>query len=342
MGNMKYKLLGTSGLRVSELCLGTMTFGEEWGWGSSEEISAEILRHFEEQGGNFLDTANYYTQGSSERIIGDAISANREWWVLATKYTLGTRKGDPNSGGNHRKNLVQSIEASLSRLKTSYIDLLWVHAWDFTIRPQELMKSLDDVIKQGKVLHIGISDTPAWVVAQANTIAELKGWSSFVGLQIEYSLIQRTPERDLLPMAKALGLTVTPWSPLGSGVLTGKYANGIPQGVRLKENSLRLTTKNLEIAKVVAEVADQIKHTSSQIALAWILQSQPTAIPIVGARSLPQLQENMGCLSAIIPDELMEKLNGITQIDLGFPHEFLRSDNVRDIIYSGLDASIIR
>src|ERR671933_1910758 len=220
---MKYQLLGKSGLRVPELCLGAMTFGEEWGWGASKEECYKIFNAYVDAGGNFIDTANKYTEGTSEKYIGEFIASDRDRFVLATKYTSNTRRGDPNAGGNHRKNMIQSLEASLKRLNTDYIDLYWVHAWDPLTPIEEMMRALDDMVRAGKVLYIGISDAPAWTVSQADTLANLKGWTEFAGLQIEYSFIERTPERELLPMADALDIGVTAWYPLGGGVLTGKY-----------------------------------------------------------------------------------------------------------------------
>jgi aryl-alcohol dehydrogenase-like predicted oxidoreductase len=220
---VKCQLLGKSGLRVSELCLGAMTFGEEWGWGASKEECHKIFNAYVDAGGNFIDTANKYTEGTSEKYIGEFIAADRDRFVLATKYTSNTRRGDPNAGGNHRKNMIQSLEATLERLNTDYIDLYWVHAWDPLTPIEEMIRALDDMVRAGKILYIGISDAPAWIVSQANTLANLKGWTEFTGLQIEYSLIERTPERELLPMSDALNIGVTAWSPLGGGVLTGKY-----------------------------------------------------------------------------------------------------------------------
>jgi aryl-alcohol dehydrogenase-like predicted oxidoreductase len=220
---MQYKLLGKSGLRVSELCLGTMTFGEDWGWGSSKEESQRIYDVFREVGGNFIDTANVYTNGTSEKFLGEFIADQRDTVVLATKYTNGFGDKNPNGSGNQRKNMVQSVEASLKRLNTDYIDVLWLHIWDFMTPAEEVMRAFDDLVRAGKVLYIGVSDAPAWVVSQCNTLAELRGWTQFIGLQIEYSLIQRTPERELLPMARTLDIGVTAWSPLASGWLTGKY-----------------------------------------------------------------------------------------------------------------------
>jgi aryl-alcohol dehydrogenase-like predicted oxidoreductase len=209
---MNYRLLGKSGLRVSEFCLGTMTFGEAWGWGSSKDDAKKIYDAFREAGGNFVDTANIYTNGTSESFLGEFLKGHRESVVLATKYTNAAPGTDPNAAGNHRKNMVQAVEASLKRLQTGYIDLYWVHIWDQITPVEEVMRALDDLVRQGKVLYVGISDAPAWWIAQANTLATLRGWSPFVGLQIEYSLIERTVERELIPMAKALDLGLTAWS----------------------------------------------------------------------------------------------------------------------------------
>src|ERR1700736_4774385 len=220
---MRYKLLGKSGLRVSELCLGTMTFGEDWGWGSSQEESRKVYDAFLEAGGNFIDTANVYTSGTSERLLGEFMQGQRERIVLATKYTNAAPGNDTNAAGNHRKSMVQALEASLKRLKTDYIDLYWLHIWDQITPIEEVMRAFDDLVRQGKVLYIGVSDAPAWWIAQANTLAELRGWTRFIGLQIEYSLIERTVERELIPMAKAFNLGLVAWSPLAGGLLSGKY-----------------------------------------------------------------------------------------------------------------------
>jgi len=239
---MRYKLLGRTGLRVSELCLGTMTFGEEWGWGASREESRRMFDAFADAGGNFVDTANLYTGGTSEKFVGEFLKGRRERFVLATKYTLNMSPDDPNGGGNHRKNLVQSLDASLKRLDTDRIDLYWVHAWDGMTPLEETMRALDDAVRAGKILYVGISDAPAWVVSRANTLAELKDWSPFAALQIQYSLADRSPERDLLPMAKALDLAVTPWGVLGGGVLSGKYKSPAdrPAGARYVAGGARL------------------------------------------------------------------------------------------------------
>lgn len=335
---MNYKLLGKSGLRVTELCLGTMTFGTEWGWGADYDTSKTIFEAYANAGGNFIDTANRYTEGSSERMVGDFVAADRDHFVVATKYTLHDRKGDPNFAGNHRKNLVRSVEASLKRLSTDYIDLLWVHAWDGTTPVEEMMRGLDDLVAQGKVHYIGISDTPAWVVAQANTLADWRGWSRFVGLQVEYSLIQRSAERDLLPMAKALDLAVTPWAPLAGGALSGKYLRG--EKGRVPENSVRINERSSKIAEEVVSIADDLGATPAQVAINWLLQRKQVVIPIVGARTLAQMQDSLGSLSFKLSDEHLDRLSEVSQIDLGFPHDFLSSEGVQNLMFAETQRSL--
>jgi len=345
---MRYKLLGKSGLRVSELCLGTMTFGEDWGWGASVDESRKIFDTFTEAGGNFIDTANGYTDGSSEKIVGELIAKDRERFVVATKYSfplqMSQPKGDPNGSGNHRKNLIQSLEGSLKRLNTDYIDLFWLHAWDYTTPIEEVMRSLDDVVRQGKVLYIGISDAPAWIVSQANTIAHYQGWTPFVALQIEYNLIQRTPERDLLPMAKAFDLAITPWSPLAAGVLTGKYNKplqpGEEQGRLTNPMFGKVSERSLAIAEVVSQVAAEIGRSPSQVALAWLRAQSGVMIPIVGARKLSQFQDNLACLDITLSPEHLQRLHEVSQIELGFPHDFLQSDMIRDRLFGGTFSAI--
>lgn len=333
--SMRYKLLGKSGMRVSEIALGTMTFGEEWGFGVDKAACQKLLDTYREAGGNFLDTANKYTEGSSERIIGELIADNRHRWVVATKYTLSMDGSDPNASGNHRKNLKRAVDASLERLNTDYIDLLWVHAWDFTTPASEVMRALDDVIRAGKVLHIGISDAPAWVVSHANTLAELRGWSSFVGLQVEYSLIERTVERDLLPMANHFGLSVTPWGAIGGGILTGKYTRGeAPEVDTKRDNTSRKNEHNFAIAREVDAVADAIGVSSTQVALAWVRQRGDNVIPLIGARKPEQLVDSLGSVDVSLEDEHMARLNAASPIKLGFPHDFIEVDYIRRIVYS--------
>jgi len=328
---MRYKVLGRSGLKVSELSLGTMTFGEDWGWGSPADECKRMFDAYVAAGGNFIDTANRYTNGTSEKIVGELVKSERPRFVVATKYTLTDRPTDPNGGGNHRKSLVQSLEGSLRRLGTDYVDLYWVHAYDGMTPIEEVMRALDDVVRAGKVLYVGISDAPAWVVSQANMLAELRGWSRFVGLQIPYSLVERTPERDLLPMAQAGDIAVTVWGALGGGVLTGKYEKGKPgpKGARLTEGpwgeSLR-TDRALDIAHVVRSVATELGKTPSQISLAWVLRQRATRgviIPILGVRKMSQLEDNLSALDVELPESAVAKLEEASRIELGFPHDFL-------------------
>jgi aryl-alcohol dehydrogenase-like predicted oxidoreductase len=330
MAAMRYKLLGKSGLRVSELCLGTMAFGEEWGWGASKEECRRIVEAFAEAGGNFIDTADKYTDGASERYVGELIAPDRDRWVLATKYTLSRDVSDPNGAGNHRKSLVQALDASLKRLGTQYVDLLWLHMWDFVTPVEEVMRALDDQVRAGKVLYVGISNTPAWIVAQANTLAELRGWTPFVALQVEYSLVERTPEREFFPLARAFDLALTAWSPLGAGVLTGKYRLGVEpteDDGRLGQSAIAadlfLSTRNLEIAKTVGEVAAEAGATPAQVALAWVCGRPGGVIPIFGVRSAAQLHDNLGALEVELTDEQLARLDASSRIDLGYPHEFL-------------------
>lgn len=343
---MRYKLLGKSGLRVSELCLGVMTFGDDWGWGASKDESRRIYETFLEAGGNFIDTANVYTEGSSERFMGEFMAEHREKVVLATKYTLSGALQDPNSAGNHRKSMMQAVEASLRRLKTEYIDLYWLHAWDFFTPVEEIMRAFDDLVRQGKVLYIGVSDAPAWIVSRANTMAELRGWTSFVGLQIEYSLIERTVEREFLPMARELDLGVTAWSPLAGGLLTGKYSRPDEEGEarRLEHPMLEgfsdIDQRKLTIVEAVQSVARDIGSTEAQVALAWLRQQQGVVIPIVGARTVSQLKDNLGCLDVTLSSEHLERLDEASRIELGFPHEFFTGDMVRQLVYGGMRDSI--
>jgi aryl-alcohol dehydrogenase-like predicted oxidoreductase len=342
---MRYKLLGKSGLRVSELCLGTMTFGEDWNWGASYEESKKIFDTFAEAGGNFIDTANLYTNGTSEKYVGEFIASDRDKWVVATKYSLNAGNGEVNTIGNHRKNMVQAVEASLKRLKVDYIDLFWLHAWDFTTPVEEVMRAFDDLVRAGKILYIGVSDTPAWIIAQANTLATLRGWTPFIGLQIEYSLKERTPERDLLPMAEAFEIGVTAWSPLGGGVLTGKYnlpaeASNEPARLSTPEMTGSITERDLKIAEEILNLAKEIGRSPAQVALNWLRQQPQSIIPIIGSRKLKQIEDNLACLEFNLPPEQMEKLNKVSAIELGFPHDFLNSSMVQDFAFGGTLAKI--
>lgn len=341
---MKYKLLGKSGLRVSELCLGTMTFGEEWGYGANKEESLKIFNTFLDAGGIFFDTANRYTEGSSEQFLGEFVknSDKRLESVIATKYSLYTQKQRINDGGNHRKNLVQSIEGSLKRLQTDYIDVLYLHAWDFMTPEEEVLRALDDLVKAGKVLYVGISDTPAWIVSRCNSIAELRGWTSFIGMQVEYSLITRDAERDLLPMASHMDIGVTCWAPLAGGALTGKYLdqkNKDPK--RLKEDSNRLNEKSRLIVQEVVNIADELACSPSHVALNWIKNRKEVLIPVVGARHHQHLEDNLASLNYSLTKEQLLRLNNVSEIELGFPHDFLKTDGVQHVIHGGLADRII-
>lgn len=335
---MKYKLLGNSGLRVSELCLGTRTFGNRSSLGAEDSESRQIFEAFVEAGGNFIDTANAYGEGNSEKLVGEFVGSDRDRFVVATKYSFAMRQGDPNAGGNHRKSMLSALEASLKRLKTDYIDLFWLHAWDSITPIEEVMRSLDDLVRSGKVLYLGISDSPAWVVAQANTLAKCYGWTPFVALQGEYSLVERSLERELLPMAQAFELAVTPWSPLGSGVLTGKY-NSDQESGRFSQKS-EIPPRQLEIAAVVVQIAEEIGHAPSQVALAWLQAQKGVIIPLVGARKASQVRENLGCVDVSLCAEHLKRLEQVSQIELGFPHDFLNLEGIRTLLTGGTFDSI--
>ena len=325
---MRYKLLGHTGLRVAEMALGTMTFGPEWGWGADEAEARKIFDAYTEAGGNFVDTANKYTDGTAERMVGQFVAADRERFVVGTKYTLSTRPDDPNAAGSHRKNLVQALDASLRRLGIDYVDVYWVHIWDAMTPLDELMRALDDMVRAGKVLYLGISDAPAWVVARANTLAEARGWTPFSALQCPYSLVERSVERELLPMARALDLAFTAWGCLGSGVLTGKYnrdrAGG---GGRIESTGMESARSehNLAIAAEVVAVASEIGATPSQVALSWVRQQPGVVIPVVGASKAHQLVDNLGALDVVLDVGQLERLDQASAIELGFPHDFSRA-----------------
>jgi aryl-alcohol dehydrogenase-like predicted oxidoreductase len=338
---MRYKLLGRSGLRVSELCLGTMTFGEDWGWAASREESRKVYDTFLEAGGNFIDTANVYTNGTSERLLGEFMHGQRERIVLATKYTNAAPGTDPNAAGNQRKSMVQALEASLKRLKTDYIDLYWLHIWDQVTPIEEVMRAFDDLVRQGKILYAGVSDIPAWVVAKANTLADLRGWTPFVGLQVEYSLIERTPERELLPMAAGLGLGVTAWSPLARGVLTGKQleAGGAKDSRQSHPGMKQFMASDARKEAIVREVvalARECGHSPAQVALAWLRQRATPVIPIIGARKLAQVKDNLACVDIRLEPAFVQRLDAVSRIEMGFPHDLFAYEMARSLVYGGM------
>lgn len=348
---MRYKLLGNTGLKVSELCLGAMTFGSQEDWCTDAAESRKMFDAFVKQGGNFIDTANIYTGGESEKLVGEFVASDRDRFVVASKYThaMPSRK-DPNAGGNHRKNLVQSLDASLKRLKLDYLDLYWVHVWDFTTPVEEVMRALDDAVSAGKILYTGFSDTPAWISARANTMAEARGWTPICALQLEYSLLERSIERELMPMARAMDIAVTAWSPLGGGVLSGKYSRSANQDSaqagetkRLDSVSFRqLDDWSIGVAQCVDAIADGInddrnkdEHVSSaQVALAWVRQQG--CIPIIGARTLTQLEDNMASLNLTLSDTQMQQLNKASSIKAGHPYDLMQSDLVRALSTAGM------
>jgi aryl-alcohol dehydrogenase-like predicted oxidoreductase len=324
-----YVTLGHSGLRVSPFCLGGMTFGEDWGWGSSVADSNQIMARFIDRGGNFIDTANVYTKGHSEKIVGDYIGrdrARRDRVVIATKFFGNLYPGDPNGGGAGRKAMTASCEQSLRRLQTDYIDLYWMHAWDRFTPIEETLRALDDLVQAGKVRYVGFSDTPAWKVAQAQTLATLRGWTPLIALQIEYSLLERTVEGELIPMALELGLGVTPWSPLRGGVLSGKYTRENASTVKADRGE-RLTTalgdKAYAIIDELIRMAKARGATPAAIALAWVQARPGVASTIVGARRLDQLEQNLSALDVVLSPDETASLDALSKPTLAFPMQFM-------------------
>ena len=319
---MRYRRFGNSGLRVAELILGAMTFGDQGGVGAPIGECRAMLDAYTAAGGNTIDTAINYRGGASESILGELLQDRRDSYVLATKYTVSRDPGDANGGGNHRKNLVLSLETSLRRLRTDYLDIYWVHMWDRYTPVEETMRALDDVVRAGKVLYVGISDAPAWVVAQANTLAQLRGWTPFIGLQVPYSLLNRNVERELLPMASALGLSVAAWSPLGGGVLSGEFSGAdSPTGTRVAAESI--SERDHAIVGVVVEVARELGASPAQVAIAWTRARSAAVHPIVGARRLDQLEDNLRAVDLSLPPEALARLDEVSRIPLGFPHDFI-------------------
>jgi aryl-alcohol dehydrogenase-like predicted oxidoreductase len=350
-----YRLLGRSGLRVSPLCLGTMTFGLDWGWGSDYETSKRIFDRYAERGGNFIDTADLYTNGTSEKYVGDFIARDRERFIVGTKYTNNApefAKGNPNASGNSRGRMMNAIDASLKRLKTDYIDLYWLHIWDDTTPVDELMRGFDDLVRMGKVRYIAISDTPAWKMAQLNLYAEQHALTRFITTQVLYSLANRDVERDIVPMCREFGIAVLPWSPLAGGVLSGKYTEkdmhaeqermeaarkaGTPLDPFNSANRImNLTQKKIDAGRAVKKLAERIGRTPAQVALNWLLQKPGVTSIIIGARTLEQLDDNLGCLDFALDQQTMASLDDVSRIELGFPHDFMRSPFVRSLVTGG-------
>jgi aryl-alcohol dehydrogenase-like predicted oxidoreductase len=334
-----YRQLGRSGLRISPLALGAATFGNDWGWGAEQDEARRLFDLYVEHGGNFVDTAVTYTNGTSERMLGEFVKNRRDGVVLATKYSTLRRADDPNSGGASRKSLFGAVETSLRQLGTDYVDLLYLHVWDSTTPVEEILRGLDDLVRQGKVLYVAISNTPAWQISRLQTIADLRGWSPLVALQLEYNLVERTGERELLPMAREMGLGTVLWSPLAGGVLTGKYgrqdltASSPAEGESVRKSfNVTLggvTERSLAVVDVVKEVAAELDRTPAQVALAWTLRNPDVTVPVVGARTVAQLRENLGALEVDLTPVQLTRLNEASAIDLGFPHAMLASDHIR-------------
>jgi len=320
-----YVTLGRSGLRVSPLCLGAMTFGEDLGWGTSAEESQQIIDRFLDAGGNFIDTANFYTKSHSEKIIGDHVghdAAKRDRLVIATKFSGNLYPGDPNGGGSGRKSIVNACEHSLRRLRTDYIDLYWLHNWDPHTPIDETMAALDDLVRSGKVRYIGVSDTPAWKVAEANVMARFRGWSSFIGLQIEYSLLERSVEQELVPMAEELGLGITPWSPLKSGVLSGKYTRKNATDAKADRAAFMASALNETTYDLIDElerIATAHDTTVARVSLAWVRARPGVTSTIIGARRVSQLEDNLKSLEVTLTPAELAHLDALTQPKFGFP-----------------------
>jgi len=337
---MRYKILGRSGLRVSELSLGTMGFGSDWGWGSDEETSRAIFDTYAEHGGNFIDTANRYTNGTAEKYVGEFIAHDRDHFVLATKYSLFTQEGDPNKAGNHRKSMVHALEGSLRRLNTDYIDLYWLHAWDFTTPVEEVMRALDDMVRAGKVLHIAASDTPAWVVSRGNTLAELRGWSRFVAYQLEYSLIERTPEPEMIAAAQFYNMPVLAWSTIAGGLLTGKYSSNNTNTENNRLGDRRPNEREQAIIDAVQDAADATGRSPAQVATRWTMQRPGNVIPITGAKSVSQLEDTLQVVDFELSDEHMQQLNEVSAPGRTFPDRFLNAPHIRRLVTAGMDHMI--
>ncbi len=329
---MRYKILGKSGLRVSELALGTMTFGEDWGWGASKEESHKIFDAFAGAGGNFVDTAYNYTEGTSEAYVGEFIAADRDYFVVATKYTLrpnSANPNDPNAGGNSRKNMMKSVEKSLKRLKTETIDLLYLHMWEGITPIEEVLRGMDDLVRAGKVLYVGFSDTPAYIVSKAATLADLQGWSRPVAIQVPYSLASRDPEREIIPMAKEEDLAVLAWGILEGGVLTGKYRD--PAATKRYGEA---SQGGMRIGDKVVEIAHKVGCTPSQVAINWVRQPRKApVIPVLGARRVSQMEENLGALNFELPEECIQEIDAMVDFRPGFPLDFLRDDEVIGLVH---------
>jgi aryl-alcohol dehydrogenase-like predicted oxidoreductase len=328
----EYTTLGRTGLRVSPLCLGTMTFGTEWGFGAEEQVSQQMFDAYIDAGGNFLDTADGYTNGHSEELVGKFIEARklRDFAVVATKFTFGAQPKNPNAGGNGRKNIYRALEGSLRRLKTDYVDLYYLHAWDTVTPVEEVLATLTDLVREGKIRYYGLSDTPAWYVARAQTLAEKEGKERIATLQLEYSLVERNIEREHVPVAQELGIGVCPWSPLGGGLLSGKYTRkgdgATGEGRLIGGNPIfnKFSERNWKIVEALADVSKKLGKPAAQVALNWVATQPGVTSTILGATKVAQLQDNLASLSFEIPAELRQRLDQASALEPAHPYNFFQ------------------
>ncbi|KAI9239622.1 hypothetical protein MVEG_08180 [Podila verticillata NRRL 6337] len=328
----QYVLLGNSGLRVSPLSLGCMTFGEQWGFGTNTEQSRKMFDRYYEAGGNFFDTANCYTNGDSERFLGEYISGKRSECVVATKYTASpswrdesVKRGNPNASGNHRKSLVESLDASLKRMGTGYTDIIYVHLWEYRTPVQEVMRALDDVVRSGKALYVGISDAPAWVVSSANMLADLRGLTPFITMQTRFSMLNRSLEAEIQPMCAEHGLGIVPWGVLAEGFLTGKHTREETGETKRQITGHAALAKNWRIVDEVKAIAAEVGKTPAQVALNWTMQKPGITSPIMGVRTIEQLEDNLGALEFTLSSEQMSRLNAVSDpASWPFPHELVK------------------
>jgi aryl-alcohol dehydrogenase-like predicted oxidoreductase len=344
-----YILLGKSGLRVSRFCLGTMTFGNDWGWGSGEDAARQIFNHFLDSGHNFIDTADGYTNGTSETLIGKFLKqrGDRDRVVLATKFGFGREPGNPNAGGNGRKNILSALHASLRRLQTDYIDLYWLHNWDTFTPVEEVMSTLDGLVRSGEVRYIGFSNSPGWYLGRAQTIAELRGYERIIALQLEYSLVEREIEREHVPAAIELGIGITPWSPLAGGLLTGRYQGegGLSGEGRLQafknhpEFSGLFTERNWRIAGELLKIAKEIGRTPAQVALNWVANRPAVSSTLIGATKIKQLEDNLAALEFTIPTEQLLRLDDISATEVPYPYYFFTRKEFREMVSGGTNVS---
>jgi aryl-alcohol dehydrogenase-like predicted oxidoreductase len=346
-----YSLLGRSGLRVSPFCLGTMTFGTDWGWGAPKETVFALLDRYAALGGNFLDTADGYTNGSSESLIGEWLAARpgmRDRVVLATKFTFNAEPGNPNAGGNGRKNVHRALEGSLRRLRTDCVDLYWLHAWDGVTPAEEVMATFDQLVRRGLVRNVGLSDVPAWYVARAQTLAQWRGFEPLCALQLEYSLVERNLEREHAPAAIELGLGIVPWSPLASGLLTGKYRRDQKGSAAKGEGRLQViqgsgnpafdklfTERNWRIVDELLAVAREVERPPAQVALNWVARRPGVASPIVGATKVQQLEDNLAALQFTLPAAAVARLDAVGAPELVHPYQFF-APTMRAMITGGV------